>query len=739
MAIDPICGMTVDEATGLAADKYGRTWHFCCDHCRRRFLGLPPDPQSSTLDSRPSTLFFCPMCEGVEGDTPGICPKCGMALEQAGAAGVAEDTTELRDMTRRFWIGLALTIPVVVLAMGEMVPGIWRPFEWSRLFELLCATPVVLGCGWPFFARAWQSLRHRNPNMFTLIGMGTGTAYAYSVLAVLAPGLFPESFRHHGLVAIYFESAATITVLVLLGQVLELRARRMTGEALRALLSLAPARAWVIREGIEVDLPADVIRVGDVVRVRPGERVAVDGTIVEGRSALDCSALTGESMPVEVEPDDSIDSGAVNTSGAFLMRATRIGAETTFARIVKLVSEAQRSRAPIQRLADRVAAVFVPAVGLVALATFVLWAWLGPEPRFAYAIISAVSVLIVACPCTLGLATPMAIMVGVGRGARAGVLIRDAQVVERLERVGVVIVDKTGTLTEGRPAVVELRAEAPFAEADVLRWAASVEHLSEHPLARAIVRYAGERGVAPVSVTDFAAAAGCGVRGVVEGRRIRVERASESVARQKEDGHTIVHVVVEDRLAGTLALADRIRETTPQAVRELRDLGVTVEMLSGDRPAAAARVGRAVGIDGITAGATPAAKLERVRTLQREGRCVLMAGDGVNDAPALAAADVGVAMGTGTDAAMQSAGVTLMHGDLRGLVRALRLGRAVMRNIRQNLFWAFAYNLLGVPLAAGILYPLTGHLMSPMIAAAAMSFSSVTVIGNALRLRNVRL
>ena len=738
MAIDPICGMTVDEVTGLAADKYGRTWHFCCDHCRRRFLGLPEDSHSSAPDPRPASRFFCPMCEGVVSDTPGVCPKCGMALEQAGGAGVTEDNTELRDMTRRFWIGLALGLPVVLLAMGGMIPGNPLPSGWSRWFELFLATPVALGCGWPFFVRAWQSLRHRSPNMFTLIGMGTGTAYAYSVLAVFAPGLFPESFRHHGEVAVYFESAAAITVLVLLGQVLELRARRKTGEALRALLRLAPDRAWVIREGVEVDLPADVIRAGDLVRVRPGERVAVDGTVAEGRSALDYSALTGEPMPVDVKPDDRVESGAVNTSGAFLMRATRVGAETTFARILKLVSDAQRSRAPIQRLADRVAAVFVPVVGLVALATFALWAWLGPEPRFAYAIISAVSVLIVACPCTLGLATPMAITVGIGRGARAGVLIRDAQVVERLERVDVVIVDKTGTLTEGRPTVAELHVEASFAEADVLRWAVGVEYLSEHSLARAIVRYAGERGIDPMAATEFAAEAGSGVSGVVGGRRVRVERAVERAVGQ-DPGHTLVQVVIDDRLAGTFALTDRVRETTPQAVAELGGLGVAVEMLSGDRPEVAESVGRALGIDRVMGGATPAAKIERVRALQREGRCVLMAGDGVNDAPALAAADVGVAMGTGTDAAMQSAGVTLVHGDLRGLVRALRLGRAVMRNIRQNLFWAFAYNLLGVPLAAGVLYPLTGHLMSPMLAAAAMSFSSVTVIGNALRLRRIRI
>ncbi len=742
MATDPICGMTVDEATGLSADKHGRTWYFCCDRCRRRFLGLPTD--SSPRDSSPSAAFFCPMCEGVESDKPGICPKCGMALEQAGGLpGAGGEDHELRDMTRRFWAGLVLGLPVVLLAMGGMLPA--NPLAHavppglSRWVELVLATLVVLGCGWPFFVRAWQSVRHRSLNMFTLIGMGTGTAYGYSVLAVLAPGWSPASFRHHGEVAVYFESAVTITVLVLLGQVLELRARRKTGAALRELLELAPSRAWVIREGIEVDLPADAIGVGDLVRVRPGDRVAVDGTVVDGRSALDCSVLTGEPLPVEVVAGDRVESGAVNTTGAFLMRAERVGAETTFARIVQLVGAAQRSRAPIQRVADRVAGVFVPAVGAAALVTFVLWAWLGPEPRLAHALVSAVSVLIVACPCALGLATPMAIMVGVGRGARGGILIRDADVLERLARIDAVVIDKTGTLTEGKPAVVGMQTAAPFAEMDVIRWAASVEHLSEHPVARAIVRYAGERGVLPVAITEFVSEAGSGVSGVADGHRVRVGRAVHGARDDAAWAHTLVEVTIDGRTAGVFEVADRIRGTTPRAVADIHALGVEIEMLSGDRRSAAEGVGRALGIMHITAEATPATKLDRVKALQREGRRVLMAGDGVNDAPALAAADVGVAMGTGTDVAMESAGVTLVHGDLRGIVGAVRLGRVVMRNIRQNLFWAFAYNLLGVPVAAGALYPLTGHLMSPMIAAAAMSFSSVTVIANALRLRHAKL
>ena len=743
MAVDPICRMTVDETpAAITAEKQGRTWYFCCDHCRRRFLGLPGEEPASAAP-RPGA-FFCPMCAGIESDHPEACPKCGMALERAGAVpGAADDDGELRDMTWRFWAGLVLALPVVGLAMAAMLPGqplaMLVPRGAEPWIELVLATPVVLGCGWPFLVRGWSSLRHRSPNMFTLIGMGTGVAYGYSVLAVLAPGLFPDSFRHHGQVAVYFESAATITVLVALGQVLELRARRKTGEAMRELLKLAPDRAWVVLDGTDVDLPADAIRVGDLIRVRPGERVAVDGVLVEGHGSLDGSAITGESMPVEVAPGEPVTSGAVNGAGSFLMRAERVGAESTFARIVQLVGEAQRSRAPIQRVADRVAAVFVPVVAAAAVLAFALWAWLGPEPRLAWAILSAVSVLIVACPCALGLATPMAIMVGVGRGARAGVLIRDAEVIERIERVDTVLVDKTGTLTEGKPAVAAFRAVAPWAAADVVRWAASVEHLSEHPLARAMVRYAGEQGIRPAGVTEFASEAGRGVRGRVEGRWVCVERAPDDGAGEPASGHTLVHVSVEGRAAGVFELADRIRETTPQALADLRRLGVAVEMLSGDRLAAAQAVGRDLGIGRVTAGATPATKLERVRALQREGRTVLMAGDGVNDAPALMAAEVGAAMGTGTDAAMQSAGVTLVRGDLRGLVRTLRLGRAVMRNIRQNLFWAFAYNLLGIPLAAGVLYPFTGHGVSPMIAAAAMSFSSVTVIANALRLRRVRL
>lgn len=748
MEVDPICRMTVAATPeALQAEKYGRTWYFCCDYCRRRFLGLPlPVP-----DARPSAHFFCPMCEGVESDHPDVCPKCGMALEQAGAAadGAADDG-ELRDMTRRFWIGLVLALPVVALAMGGMIPGHSSAGLLSsavaRWVELAFATPVVLGCGWPFFVRAWNSLRHRSPNMFTLIGLGTATAYGYSLLATLAPGLFPAAFRHHGQVEVYFESAAMITVLVALGQVLELRARRKTGEAMRALLKLTPERAWVIREGVEVDLPADVIRMGDRVRVRPGERLAVDGTVLEGRGSLDCAVLTGEPLPVDVAAGDRVASGAVNVTGSFLMQAERVGADTTFARIVRLVGDAQRSRAPIQRVADRVAGLFVPLVAGAAVLTFLLWTALGPDPRLAFAVISAVSVLIVACPCALGLATPMAIMVGVGRGARAGVLIRDAEALERVAGVDTVLVDKTGTLTEGRPAVSGVKVAEGWATDEVLRWAAAVEHLSEHPVARAIVRFAIEQGAVRDGVSGsqmaegFVSEAGSGVSARIEGCTVRLARpaSAEGLATAGAD-HTVVEMTVDGETAAWFTLSDRLRETTPQAVADLHRLGVQVEILSGDRPAAVAAVARSLGIGRHTGGATPAGKLARVEALQREGRRVLMAGDGVNDAPALAAATVGVALGTGTHVAMESAGVTLMHGDLRGLVKTLRLGRAVMRNIRQNLFWAFAYNILGVPLAGGILYPLTGHVLSPMVAAAAMSLSSVTVIANALRLRHVRL
>jgi Cu+-exporting ATPase len=742
MAIDPICGMTVDEAAGLSVEKDGQTHYFCGEYCRRKFLGLPPVSEGAP----PSTAYFCPMCPGVESDKPGVCPSCGMALEHNVLAGVEEDDGEWRDMVRRFRVGLVFGVPVFLLSMTPMVfPAVhhWVPYQVSRWLEWALSTPVVLWCGWPFLQRAWTSLRTRQWNMFTLISMGTSVAYVASVAAVLAPGWFPASFRHHGAVPLYFEAASTITVLVLLGQVMELRARRKTGDAIRGLLKLAPETACVIRDGSESDVPVDQVQVGDRIRVRPGGRIPVDGVVVEGSGSVDASMLTGEPMPVEVESGIEVAAGTINLSGSFLMRAERVGAATLFARIVKMVATAQRSRAPVQRVADRVASVFVPAVVAAAGIAFVVWLAVGPEPRLAYALVSAISVLIVACPCALGLATPMAVMVGIGRGAREGVLIRDARALETLRGVDTVVVDKTGTLTEGAPAVVGVYPVDGAETDEVIRLAAAVEEYSEHPLGRAIVRSVKERTTrrsVPAKAEGFESVAGGGVRGMVEGKQVfvgRRERASTSDAPTKLEatGQTVVEVRVDDREVGFIAIADQIRTTTPEAVRTLHAMGLRVVMLTGDAEVTARAVAGRLGIDEVYAGMTPETKRERIKALRAEGRRVAMAGDGINDAPALAEADVGMAMGTGTDVAMESADVVLVKGDLRAIVRAVELSRAVMRNIRQNLFWAFAYNVLGVPVAAGVLYPWTGMLMSPMLAAAAMSFSSVTVIGNALRLR----
>ena len=797
MAIDPICGMTADESTALSAEKDGRAYYFCSDYCRRKFLGLPDESPTREAGTKP---YYCPMCEGVESDTPGVCPKCGMALESAAPSGKQpEDDSELRDMSKRFLVGLVFGVPVFVLSMGNMGHGGWLA-GWvspglSRWLEFALATPVVLGCGWPFFQRAWRSILSRHLNMFTLIGLGTSAAYGYSVTAILAPGLFPSSFVQHGSVAIYFEAASTITVLVLLGQVLELRARRRTGDALRALLKLAPDKAVVVRPGADIEVPLAEVRLGDICRVRPGGRIPVDGRVVEGSGSVDMSMLTGEPIPVDRTAGDDVAAGTVNLAGSFILQATRVGRDTLFARIVTLVTDAQRSRAPVQRLADRVAALFVPIVALAAVAAFILWAWLGPEPRLAYALISAVSVLIVACPCALGLATPMAIMVGVGRGAREGVLIRNAEALELMQSVDTVVVDKTGTLTEGNPSVVSVEAFPPFSQDDVLRFAAAVEFHSEHPLARAIVRHAANDAKSSVIAADFHSMAGEGVEGTVEGRRVRVgkpgllgvvadtppirdqpadqcresalecgsslppffqrsQTAQDKAGQQSRTpglnnsgilsgnanaGGIRVGVTIDGVLAGWIELSDRLRDTTPEAVSTLHRLGLKVVMLTGDRRNTAEAVAGQLGLDDFAAELSPADKLDRVKALRGEGRRVAMAGDGINDAPALAAADVGIAMGTGTDVAMEAAPVTLVKGDLRGIVKAVRLSRSVMRTIRQNLFWAFAYNVVAVPVAAGALYPLTGVLLSPMLAAAAMSFSSVTVVANSLRLRSARL
>ncbi len=707
-----------------------------------------------TVDGR---VYTCPMHPQIVRSEPGACPICGMALEPRTISAEEEENPELRNMTRRFWVSTVLTLPLLASVMGDMLPG--QPLRhlvsprvaaWA---QLVLATPVVLWGGWPFFVRGWQSLVHRSLNMFTLIALGTGLAYAYSVAATLAPGLFPAAFRMHGEVGLYFEAAAVITVLVLLGQVLELRARSQTSGAIRALLGLAPRTARRVRaDGGEEDVALDAVQVGDRLRVRPGEKVPVDGVLVEGTSAVDESMVTGEAIPVEKTAGDRVIGGTVNGTGGFVMRAERVGRETLLAQIVQMVSEAQRSRAPIQRLADLVAAWFVPAVVFVAVVSAIVWASVGPEPRAAYAIVNAVAVLIIACPCALGLATPMSIMVGTGRGAAAGVLIKNAEALEVMERVDTLVVDKTGTLTEGKPKLVTAEPAAGFEETELLGIAAGIERGSEHPLAAAIVAGATARGIAVAPSEEFKSVTGKGVVGRVSGRAVALGNRRlmedlgvtlggliERAEKLRGEGQTVMFVAVDRSPAGLVGVADPIKASTPEALELLRASRLRIVMLTGDSRATAEAVARRLGITEIEAEVLPEQKIAVVKRLQAEGRKVAMAGDGVNDAPALAQATVGIAMGTGTDVAMQSADVTLVKGDLRGIVRARRLSQATMRNIRQNLFFAFVYNALGVPIAAGVLYPWLGILLSPIIASAAMSLSSVSVIGNALRLRRVPL
>ena len=729
---------------GVESDKPG-----ACPKCG---MALERNP---AFRAAKKTLYTCPMHPEIEVDHPGACPKCGMALELKVVAGGEEDDTELRDMTRRMWIGAALTLPVLVLAMGAMLPGApaWLASDAARWLQLVFSSPVVLWAGAPLLARGWRSVRTGHLNMFTLIAIGVGTAFAYSAVALVAPGLFPHALRHGGGVALYFESAAVIVVLVLLGQVLELRARQRTGSALRALLDLAPTTARLVEGAEEHTVPLEEVAAGALLRVRPGEKIPVDGMLTEGRSAVDESMLTGEPMPVEKGAGDAVTGGTLNGTGSFVMRAERVGSETMLARIVAMVAEAQRSRAPIQALADRVAGWFVPAVLAVAVLTFALWMWLGPEPRVAYAIANAVAVLIIACPCALGLATPMSIMVGVGRGAQAGVLVKSAEALERMEKVTTVVVDKTGTLTEGKPRLVQVATANGFAEDEVLALAAAVEQGSEHPLAAALTGAARERGLAPGTARDFHSTTGGGVSAEVDGRAVLVGKAAflqergiaglDTLSHEAESlqnqGQTVVFVGVGGNAAGFLAVADPIKASTPEAIRALRANGLKILMLTGDNALTAMAVAHRLGLSNVEAGVAPAEKHARIAELRGAGEIVAMAGDGINDAPALAAADVGIAMGTGTDVAIESAGVTLLHGDLRGVVRAMVLSRAVMRNIRQNLVFAFLYNALGIPIAAGLLYPWFGVLLSPMIAGAAMSLSSVSVIANALRLRSARL
>jgi len=762
-AVDPVCGMSVDPATArYKIDHDGRSFYFCSKRCKAKFAENPAKyvggkaQQPTQANVSEGTIYTCPMHPQIRQVGPGNCPICGMALEPELATADTGPNPELIDMTRRFWVGLALSVPVVILEMGGHLVGGhgWIDQSLSNWIQFALATPVVLWAGWPFFVRGWQSVLTRNLNMFTLIAMGTGVAWVYSVIATIMPGAFPATFRgHDGAAAVYFEAAAVITVLVLLGQVLELRAREATSGAIKALLDLAPKTARRIQaDGSDEEVAIAVLQPGDRLRVRPGEKVPVDGAIVEGRSSLDESMVTGESMPVSKEIDGKVIAGTLNRSGSFVMQAEKVGRDTMLSQIVQMVAQAQRSRAPIQRLADQVAGWFVPAVIVVAIAAFAAWAAYGPEPRFAFGLVAAVSVLIIACPCALGLATPMSIMVGVGRGAQAGVLIKNAEALERMERIDTLVVDKTGTLTEGKPKVVVVVPTVGYTETEVLRLAASVERASEHPLADAIVNEAKDRGIQTTGVLDFDSPAGKGALGTVEGKKVLLGNATflrsrgvdtsaleAEAERQRGDGATVINMAIDGKLAGILAIADPVKQSTPEALRALAAQGVRVIMLTGDNRTTAQAVARKLGIADVEAEVLPDQKSSVVSKLQKDGRAVAMAGDGVNDAPALAAAEVGIAMGTGTDVAMESAGVTLLKGDLNGIVRARQLSRATMSNIRQNLFFAFAYNAAGIPIAAGVLYPTFGLLLSPIVAAAAMALSSVSVVGNALRLRTVRI
>ena len=769
-ATDPVCGMKVDLSTAKHSfDHGGTTYHFCSDRCRTKFIAVPQQyvdkvktyntaSPVSAPPAKPDRVYTCPMHPHIRQSGPGSCPICGMALEPLDVTAESGPNPELVDMSRRFWIGLVLAAPVVILEMGAHVPALRLhdlvPLAVSTFAQFVLATPVVLWAGWPFFQRAWASLVNRSLNMFSLIALGTGAAYAYSLVATLSPGVFPAGFRGmDGAVAVYFEAAAVITVLVLLGQVLELRAREQTGGAIRALLNLAPKTARRLDDaGNDNEIPLEEVQIGDRLRVRPGDGVPVDGVVVEGRSAVDESMVTGESMPTAKEVDGKLIGGTVNGTGALIMRAEKIGADTMLARIVAMVAEAQRSRAPIQRMADTVSGYFVPLVILAAALAFGAWAISGPPPALSYGLIAAVSVLIIACPCALGLATPMSIMTGVGKGATAGVLIKSAEALERMEKVTTLVVDKTGTLTEGKPRVVAVSPVAGMTEVDLLAMAASLERSSEHPLAAAIVAAAKERGATIVDPHDFVSETGKGVAATVAGRPVvvgnskmmelhKIDIAGMAVSADKlrQDGATALFLSVDGKAAGVIGIADPIKATTQAALDTLRADGIRVVMLTGDNRTTAEAVARKLGINDIEADVLPEDKHRIVRELRAKGEVVAMAGDGVNDAPALAEADVGIAMGTGTEVAMQSAGVTLVKGDLAGIARARTLSRATMRNIRENLVFAFIYNAAGVPLAAGVLYPAFGILLSPIIAALAMALSSVSVIGNALRLRAVRL
>jgi len=762
--VDPVCLMEIEEEDSVGtAEHDGVTYHFCADVCLERFkenpaqflTGQPYVAPPPDVSAGEAVQYTCPMDPEIVRDAPGPCPICGMALEPMVITLESGPNPELVDMTRRFWIAAALAAPVFVLTMADMLMGgllFMSSVGLVNWVGLILATPVVFWAGWPFFERAWMSFVNRSPNMFTLIALGTGSAYLFSVVATVAPGLFPDSLRMHGAVETYFDTAAVITVLVLLGQVMELRARDQTSSAIKQLLGLAPKTARLVRGNDDVDVPLSEVRVGDLCRVRPGEKVPVDGVVVSGATAVDESMVTGEPIPVEKGPGSRVTGGTINATGSIVFKADRVGRETLLSQIVRMVGEAQRSRAPIQRLADRIAAYFVPAVVAVAILGFVSWMAVGPEPKLAHALVAGVAVLIIACPCALGLATPMAIMVGTGRGATAGVLVRQAEALERLEQVDTIVVDKTGTLTEGRPTLSVLRAVGSLSEDDALRVAASLEQSSEHPLAAAIVAGARARQLELAPVDAFQAVPGKGITGGVDGTRYalgnaammadvsaRLDAVSAEADALRREGHTVMYLAGNGLVLALFGVSDPVKSTTPEAIAALHAEGLRIVMLTGDNETTARAVALALGLDDVRADVLPAGKRDVIRQLQAEGRVVAMAGDGINDAPALAEAAVGIAMGTGTDVAMESAGITLVKGDLRGLVRARRLSRATMRNIRQNLFLAFVYNAVGVPVAAGILYPLTGTVISPIWASAAMTFSSVSVITNALRLRRLKL
>ncbi len=762
-SLDPVCGMTVNPATTPHhAEHRGTAYHFCGASCRTKFIAAPlkyldADAIKAAADAMPKDAeYTCPMHPEIRQVGPGTCPICGMALEPLVVTAESGPNHELVDMTRRLWIGLALALPVLALEMGGHITGLMMALgrQTNNWIQLALATPVVLWAGWPFFVRGYESLKTRNLNMFTLIAMGTGVAWVYSIIATVIPQIFPPAFRQpDGSVAIYFEAAAVITVLVLLGQVLELRARDQTSGAIKALLGLAPKTARRVNvDGAEEDVSIELIAAGDSLRVRPGEKVPVDGVLIEGRATLDESMVTGESMPVSKDAGEKLIGGTLNATGSFIMSAEKVGRDTMLARIVQMVAEAQRSRAPIQRLADRVSGWFVPLVLAVAVAAFVAWSIWGPEPRYAYGLVAAVAVLIIACPCALGLATPMSIMVGVGRGAQSGVLIKNAESLERMEKVDTLVVDKTGTLTEGKPAVTSIITAEGVEETELLRLAASVEQASEHPLAAAIVNAAKARNIALTKVMGFDSPTGKGAIGMVERKRIALGNAkflselnipvselADGAETLRREGTTAIFMAVNGKAAGVFGISDPIKASTPAALDALREQGIRIIMLTGDNQTTANAIAKKLGIADVEADVLPDQKAQIVAKFKREGRVVAMAGDGVNDAPALAAADVGIAMGTGTDVAMESAGITLLKGDLNGIAKAVNLSHATMSNIRQNLFFAFIYNAAGVPIAAGVLYPLFGILLSPMIAAAAMALSSVSVIGNAIRLKTIKL